>query len=1028
MSSFLQTIAARTNLQLEELAIGWGSESAGVLLVADFDIALPELLKSIGFELPGKDGLEKNKVSIQLAYERSRGDTEVKGSTILAKITITDPLKLSQIMDTGGFNGLPELKLVELVFELDAAKTEEESAKNALIGFKMCFSTEGRPGTTVIEAVYEKKTDSAAESKLTVNKKFRAVMSSSPEGGDSVTLDFKPHVDLVLHIQDLFFLQTSQLENEKTTEATTLFGIDLDLDTHLDLSKLPLVGKDLADTQLRFESFRVLYSPKDIKLQGLKTVNQLLGSMHVPEVQAQKSPAEREALKPESQENQEPENGANPVALKKGFNFHGTIQFGDLTIELFSGSREKDQGKVQGNALKDNDEPATEATASETPAPVGKKIGPVTIHSLRMALKHGFHLDLTASLALGPLELDLMGFSMEFPIALPHKKEEPAAEGGLTMSIQGMNIRYNKPPLTIDGGFLRQEDESQGVKYSGALAIGLKSFQLVAFGSYGEQIISETEKYKTFFVYGFLATPPLGPPILQLTGVALGFGYNRQLILPEPEYIDEHPLVSPVLSGFPPDFDHMNEVIPPSKGDYWAAVGIRIESFKMMNTFVLAIFKFGHEFEIDLLGRVSLVLPKNPRGSATTPALAKLEIGIVATILPERGVVEINGSVLPGSYIFEPSAVLSGGFAVLVITKDQSFGKWNGGKAGDFVVSFGGYSPYYKPKPYYPQNIKRMALNWKPYANLDVSAEMYFAVVPEAFMFGGHLSVNFNAGGKFSIVVHFEAGLDFIVWWQPKRYIGHAYANLQVGATVWFIKWRKVEFDLSGDLTFWGPPFAGHASFKVHVLVTFTVDVDFGPAQTAPRPIAWEDFMQTLLPEKGKVVSTALSNGLLGKIEIGEETANETDKKTEKQTIYLVNPKDFELEIASAFPVKQINGKAADIKQQFGIAPMAAQNFGSDLRVSITKDGQAIEKIEEHFTIVETSKNYPAAAWQEVAQPGVIPAPPPQDKNLLELCGGLVLKGNAPKKGDPSSIPVITFDTISVPTAPWEHEEFTYAA
>ncbi|HMQ49581.1 MAG TPA: hypothetical protein PKA00_19045 [Saprospiraceae bacterium] len=1037
MLPFLNNIDNNPHFQLEQLVIGWSQEEMGFMAALGFDIgSLPQLLSDIGFDLPEDHGLDKNHVEIVLAYERvksknEKGEIVAQGYATYAKITIAGPLRLSDIIDTGGFPGLPQLDKVELVFEIDKQSTKDQSAKDALIGFRMYFSTEGRPDTdtTIIEVLYEKETKSGTpalsappaapneDQAVTINKKFRAVMYS-PDGGDSVQLDFKPYVPIELNVKDMFILQTSRmnLENPSAkgtiTEETTLFGLDLDMQVHLDLSKLPLIGKDLADTQLSFEAFRVLYSHKEVKAKGLPVINGLLEAMYVPPVVAQQSTGD----------NKTPENS---IGLKKGFNFQGTIILGDEKIELFSGSKGNDSQKDPDKVLAANEDPtAKDVAQSETPAPVGKKYGPITVHNMSMALKKGFHLDLTASLELGPLELDLIGFSMEFPIQKllpkPPAQDNTPDDDGLKMSIQGMNIAYHKPPLTIDGGFMKQADESQGVTYSGALSIGLKAFQLTAFGSFGEAT-QDGDKYKTFFVYGFLATPPLGPPILQLTGVALGFGYNRQVELPAPENIDIHPLVESVVNGDVPDFGKMNGKISPSKGDYWAALGVRIESFKMINTFVLAIFKFGHEFEIDLLGRVSLVLPQNPSGSAAIPPLAKLNIGIVATILPERGVVEIHGRVLPGSYIFEPSAVLSGGFAFLVIAKDQTEGKWNGGKAGDFVVSFGGYNPNYTPKPYYPQAIPRMALTWTPYQNLSVAADMYFTVVPEAFMFGGHLSVNFNAGGKFSIFVHFEAGLDFIVWWQPKRYIGHAYANLQVGATVWFVTWQKVEFDLSGDLTFWGPPFAGHASFKVHVLVTFTVDVDFGPAQTAPRPIDWRTFKQTLLPETEKVLSTALTNGLLGKLEIGEDTNS-------KENIYLVNPKDFELDIASAFPVKQINGDAAGIKQEFGIAPMAAKDFGSDLRVSITRDGRPIDKIEAHFTLEKTSKNYPAAAWQQVALPGVIPAPPPQDKNLLELCGGLVLKGKAPKNGQPFSIPSQQFDIIAVPPVSWELEEFTYAA
>jgi hypothetical protein len=1040
MLSFFDKIEDNTHFHLEKLEIGWSNEEMGFMAALGFGIeSLPELLTHIGFDLPKGHSLEGNQVDIVLAYERVKSKTE-KGKIVAqsyatyAKITITGSLKLNDIIDTGEFTGLPQLDKVELVFEVNQQNTTDQSAKDALIGFKMYFSTNGR--NTIIEVLYEKETtngtptpkaDKSDDQAVTINKKFRAVMYS-PDEGNSIELDFNPYVPIALNVKDMFILQTSSmnLENPSAkgtiTEETTLFGLDLDMNTDLELSKLPVIGKDLADTKLIFTDFRVLYSRKEVKAKGLPAVNDLLKAMHVPPVAAQQSTGDKTP--------------DNAIGLKKGFNFQGTILLGGEKIELFSGSKGNNSEKDANKALSANGEPNTKDVAqSETPAPVGKKYGPVTIHSINLALKKGFHLDLTASLELGPLELDLIGFSMEFPFnkLLPKPPAQDIApdDDGLKMSIQGMNIAYHKPPLTIDGGFMKQPDEAGCVTYSGALSIGLKAFQLTAFGSFGEAKVKDgEEKYKTFFVYGFLATPPLGPPILQLTGVALGFGYNRQLVLPAPEAIDNHPLVLPVMSAEVPDFVEMKGNIPASKGDYWAALGVRVESFKMINAFVLAIFKFGHEFEIDLLGRVSLVLPKNPSKSAAIPPLAKLDIGIVATILPEQGVVDISGRILPGSYIFEPSATLTGGFSVLVLAKDQTEGKWEGGQAGDFVISFGGYNPNYTPKPYYPQAIPRMALTWAPYSNLSIAAEMYFTVLPEAFMFGGHLSVNFDAGGKFSIVVHFESGLDFIVWWQPKRYIGHAYANLQVGATVWFVTWHKVEFDLSGDLTFWGPPFAGHASFKVHVLVTFTVDVDFGTAQQAPTPISWNEFRETLLPEKDKVVSTTLTNGLMGKIETAD-----------KRTIYLANPKELVLDISSAFPVKQVNKiihnslvliQDTTNEAPFGIAPMAAPpvSVSSVFDIKLTKKGKENFDFDEHFSIAPTPKNYPASVWQNwtpnILLPNAVPPPPPQDKNLTNLCGGITLMA---KKSTPKaeySILGNQLDSISMHEVHWTPREFAY--
>lgn len=1006
MLEFLKNIEKKTDLRLNQLDIGWGSSDMGVLVSFDFEItSLPAILSEIGFDMPGNCSQKTNKVTIDLGYERKREGTS--GYSTLVKVSIEGPLKLSDLIDVGDFKMLPDLEKVELLFELDSNTTNDgkvkQSEKDLQIRFKMYLGKTDAQGynkvTSIIEADYDKKTVND-----TVTTTFVAALSSP--GGDALKLDFAPYVPVKLDVKDIFILKNTSKPNPSAPETSTiLVGTELAMSAAIDLSKLPVVGSMLSEAKITFRSFKINYTSAAIPANTLSKIDALLNPMGVPAFAAQNS------------------NGADTSkGLEKGFGFDLDMVLGEHhEFKLSSSSFNAPAVPPAGNQQPQGGiQPQSPPIQSSKPVPVGKKIGPVTFQSISLGLKNGLLIDVTGSVQLGPLEIDLVDLSLNFPI----DRWDPSA---LSLGLKGLSINYKKPPVTIAGGFVHD-----GAEYSGSLAVGLKAFQLSAFGSYGEAG-PEGGKYKTFFIYGFLATPPLGSPFLQLTGVALGFGYNRQVDLPAPVAIDSHPLVSPVVTGSIPDFTTMKAKIHASKGDYWAAVGVRIESFKMINTFVLAIFKFGHEFEIDLLGRVSMVFPQNPSGDANTPALAKLDIGIVATILPERGVVEIRGDVLPGSYIHDPTVVLSGGFAVLILSKDQSSGKWNGGKAGDFVLTFGGYSPLYTPKPYYPQNVARMALTWKPFPQLDVRADMYFAVVPEAFMFGGHLSANFNSGGGFNIFVHFNAGLDFIVWWQPKHYIGHAYADLHVGATInvdllLFSIHKTVEFDINGDISFWGPPFAGHASLSVHFLVSFTVAVDFGAAQNTPQPISWEAFQHTLLPAPEKVVSVALTNGMLSKIEIGPE----------KDT-YLVNPKELELDISSAFPVKSarkvINTQELAIGDaskmaSFGISPMAInfENLNSDLKLTITKEGEPIFDFSDEFDIITQTKNYPASVWQDVPTLGTLPPPPTQDKNLVNLCGGLVLKAKEPTKGTSSIIPSTEFDVITMPDAYWATESFSYAS
>lgn len=434
--------------------------------------------------------------------------------------------------------------------------------------------------------------------------------------------------------------------------------------------------------------------------------------------------------------------------------------------------------------------------------------------------------------------------------------------------------------------------------YNGSLSISYNDYSLTALGSYAQLPGGDIST----FLYGFLGAPLGGPPFLFVTGVAAGFGYNRALTLPTAETVNTWPLIAPVMPNADSslDFDAMNLMFMPTKGDFWGAIGIRAESFKMVESFVLLDVQFKDMLEIDIIGLSQMSFPAPPDEDTNEPALAKIKLGLVARIIPEQGVVAINGAFLPGSYVMNPAAHVSGGFAVLSLFKDQDSGQWQGGRSGDFVVTLGGYASSYQPKSYYPQ-VPRLEMNWQVSSALSLKASAYFAITPQAMMAGGHLEANFQEGGSFSIHVNFQVGADFIVYWQPYHYSASFYAELNVTASVSVDLWlftlhASVNMDLGADLTIWGPDFSGSGSVHIHVLITFAVHVSFGNAPNQPPPIAWSAFEQSLLPKPEKILTASVSQGLVA----GQSS----------DSYQVVNPKELSIQCGSAMPLKSsvING------------------------------------------------------------------------------------------------------------------------
>ncbi len=678
-------------------------------------------------------------------------------------------------------------------------------------------------------------------------------------------------------------------------------------------------------------------------------------------------------------------NGISPLPkiLNVGINVSATLIMDGVTFMLsMKNASIPSQNPTSPNTQTSGAQPAPSTpTSNKGITNVNKQIGPINIAAFGLQLNNGqISLSITGGLNIGPLSLDFMGFEVLVPI---NGDDDP------TVNLKGLSVSVNKPPLSIEGLFMQSPvsipwngttTTIQG--YNGGLTIGYNAYSLSAFGSYA----TLPDNTPTFFLYGFLGAPLGGPPVCFITGVAAGFGFNRTLTLPDPNSLSTHPLLAPVLNtGSASDFDALNLDFLPTEGAYWGAIGIRAESFKMISSFMLLVIQFYKELEIDIIGTSNMIFPL-PKDGDTTPPLANIGIGMVARIIPEQGVVSITGAFLPGSYVFDPMANISGGFALLTIFKDQTIGYWSGAQEGDFVVTLGGYASNYTPESWYPQ-VSRLALNWVVSSDLSVKSEAYFAITPQALMAGGYLKANFNSGGDLSIRVYFKVGADFIIYWKPYHYSGDMYADLAVTAALsidffFFTLHVSVDFDLSADLTIWGPSFSGNASIRVHVLISFTVSVSFGENQHTPAPLGWDEFYVSFLPQAkitnsvytDNIIVLAISNGLIPGVS--------ADK------LNVVNPKELVFSCNTAIPIKSVdlNGQSAKNKDgsnlinvsEFGIKPMAntASDFSeSTFSITISKSNGNIDYsyINNHFTITPIYKNMPAALWKPASQTGQIP-------------------------------------------------------
>ncbi|PON15540.1 hypothetical protein C2W62_23235 [Candidatus Entotheonella serta] len=477
------------------------------------------------------------------------------------------------------------------------------------------------------------------------------------------------------------------------------------------------------------------------------------------------------------------------------------------------------------------------------PAPSGPSLPPVRwfeiqkafgpVHFQKIGIRYAeqrLFILLDMSLTAGGLTIELTGLGLSS--TLQHFDPE--------FTIEGIAVTFAEGPVSVSGGL---EGTIHPVNLVGELVISAPELTIAALGAY-----AEVDHHPSFFLYAVLDYPIGGPAAFFVTGLALGFGFNRKLVLPSVAGVATFPFVEWAMgTGNAPGMDtggnigqqvdqvletlSTQGVVAPSIGEDWLAVGVRFTSYELLNSFALATVIFGTEFELALLGLSRLSIPV-----AVKPPVAQAELAIKAAFVPKSGLLSISAQLTPNSYILSPSSHLTGGFV---------FYLWfSGPHAGEFVVTLGGYSPRFTPPEYYPQ-VPRLGLNWAlPGGNLTIKGDLYFALTSSAVMAGGELSAVWHSG---DLRAWFTVQADFLMVFKPFHY--YISASISIGASfrinLLFTKVTET-IHVGVSLQLWGPQFTGVARVDLSI-ISFTIHFGDSQQQTTTT-ISWREFVKQLLP------------------------------------------------------------------------------------------------------------------------------------------------------------------------------------
>lgn len=769
-------------------------------------------------------------------------------------------------------------------------------------------------------------------------------------GGD---LSIEPLVALVTDNTDIlnaasgisFNLKDALLVMDRGGSSRLLFG--LDIGGGLDLSRLPLLGSKLPNNESLRVTFQPLLTSHDFSEADLNAIRSLVpeGGYELP-----KEATERLAL------NMQLRIGEEKIGLNLpiGANDVKTQPASDMVPVATSSA----SGETSGAP------PAS--TDGIHWYPINKQLGPVDFGRVGVQFKNGeltFLLD--AALTANGLRIGLDGLYASSSL----NPIEPM------FGLHGLDIDYDNGPLEIGGAFLRQsftdENGNSYDGYDGTAVIRTEEFSLAALGSYAAY-----EGHPSLFVYAFTDTPLGGPAFFFVTGVAAGFGYNRKVVLPGLNGISRFPLVAEAIAGVPgqtndlsAELSMLHDVIPPAFGESFFAAGFRFTSFEIIDSFALLTISLERDFNVDVLGLSTLVIPTPEAGSTKEP-LAEVQMALKAVFDPEKGYLKVRSALTSASYILSRKCHLTGGFAFYTWFKDDPS---DNASAGDFVLTMGGYHPRYQVPAHYPK-VPRLAFNWKVSSHIEIKGDMYFALVPSAVMAGGDLNANWHSG---SLRAWFQLGADFIISWRPYFYDASLSVSMGVSYTFHFFGRHHISVSVGAGLHIWGPEFSGRA--HVHLwIVSFTVT--FGAhSPDNPRALDWDQFRNGFLPASSKWVSGIVTRGLIR--QNGSQSA----------PLYVVNPSDFRMEISSAVPITRSNQATGLHSINIGAMKITDDLINSGLDFFIYR-GE--EDVTDEFNFEPILKQVPSALWGKEFRHSVTE---PTDGRLIDdICTGFAIVGKPP--------------------------------
>ncbi|KAI1163760.1 hypothetical protein F5B18DRAFT_618039 [Nemania serpens] len=537
---------------------------------------------------------------------------------------------------------------------------------------------------------------------------------------------------------------------------------------------------------------------------------------------------------------------------------------------------------------KDGKDPTTQdddENKEPAKAPFKQSAGPLSIENIGLTFdmkekRLGIVLD--ATFLLGPLGLALVGFGISARLEPPAPKTigfrsdddeiEVNRFGSLPVSdpqatLSGLMVSFERPPVTIAGGFARTEMDGSTF-FTGGLIVGFNTWKLQAMGIYGEVAkksppsallkrrhrrarssiykiielsddddvddvdfgaqddspVQKSDTYTMVFVILKLEGPLFSVGFADVSGLTAGVGVNSAVRLPTAETVFEFPFTKP--SGTPPmsngPLASLRAVLwppanstpwfTPREGSFWIAAGLKATAFELLSVDAVIVVTMNPSIQLGIFGVAVIDVPS----LASEAKFAHVELGIACVFDPVAGTLRLDAQLSPRSYVLHENCHLTGGMAL-----------YSWAQTGDFVLTIGGYHQAFVVPKAYPVP-PRLGIAWSLDDKLRISGEAYFAMTPRFCMGGGKLNATLSLG---PLSAWFDVFLDFLINFRPFKFAADGGISVGVRYTLdlWLVTIR-ISAEIGAMLSVLGPPMAG----RVHVdFWVFGFDIDFGNRDAA---------------------------------------------------------------------------------------------------------------------------------------------------------------------------------------------------